>query len=310
MILIPKIRELIVPVETKTRVRGFYKLEAVDARGRRRLLADWFPNLITTNGANALGTVSVLDFCAVGSGNATPALTDTSLQTFVASTSTTNFGTRAASPTSPYFGSYTTQYAFAIGVATGNLAEVGVGKSATSLFSRALILDGSGVPTTITVLSSEALYVTYQLNQYVPLTDVTGSITISGTTYGYTVRAADATATDWAYNNQGSPSLRGASVFSGGIGAITGSPSGTQSAQTSINNVAYSAGSFTLVSTATWGLTAGNVGGVASVFAQWQDGGGAVSRGSYQIGFSPSVPKDASHVLTLTFSMSWAINTP
>lgn len=312
MILIPKHRDLIVPVVAQTRVAGFYKLEAVDAMGRRRLLADWFPNLITTNGANAFGSATVLGTCAVGSGNATPALTDTALQALVASTTTTNSTTQSNSGSSPYFGSYTVQYNFAIGVATGNLSEVGVGPTATSLFSRALILDGGGSPTTITVLSSEALYVTYQLNQYVPLSDVTGSVTIAGVSYGYTVRAGDATSTEWAYSNANVfVGIVSAVAFNGTIGAITTTPSGTASSASSIANNSYSSGSFSRSGTATWNLISGNLsGGITAALVRWGDAGNSNNRGLYQIGFSPAIPKDASHVLTLSFSTSWAINTP
>ena len=312
MIVIPKHRDIIVPVRHHTRVAGFYKLEAVDIRGRRRLLADWFPNLITTNGGNLLGSGgSYFSYCSVGSGNTAPTLADTQLQTLVATTGTINSTTYGAQSGSPYYGTTTLQYAFAIGAAAGNLSEVGVGSGATglSLFSRALILDGGGSPTTITVLSSEALYVTYQLNHYVPLTDVTGTVVIAGVSYAYTLRAANATTANWAIQNADPPGILQATVYNGSLGTITGSPSGTSSNATSITNNSYSTGSFSLSGTATWGLTDGNLsGGVTAAAVQF----GAIhnSRGEYQVSFSPDIPKDSSHVLTLTFSNSWAINTP
>lgn len=314
MILIPKYRDIEIPVALKRpKFRGHFILEAVGLDGRVRKLAE-FDNLITTNGANLLGQsgVTPLATCAVGSGNATPALGNTALQTLVTSTTTVNpgFPAFAAASSSPYFGTTTYQYAFAIGAAAGNLSEVGVGTIATNLFSRALILDGGGSPTTITVLSSEALYVTYALSQYVPLSDVTGSVTIASVSYAYTLRAASATATGvWAYHNGDAGGIQAALVSNGAIGAITGIPSGTSSSNSSVANNAYSAGSFTLSGTATWGLTQGNVAGGVTA-AQVTFGTGTGSRGSYQIGFGTAIPKDASHVLTLNFSTSWAINLP
>ena len=313
MILIPKYRDLIVPVRLRTRVAGFYKIEAVDLSGRRRLLADWFPNLITTSGGNQLGTGSpYLSYCSVGSGNAAPNIANTQLQTLIATTASLNSSTFSAQSGSPYYGTTTRQFSFAIGAAAGNLSEVGVGSDAggLALFSRALILDGGGIPTTITVLSSEALYVTYQVNQYVPLTDVVSTVSIAGVTYNYTLRAELATtASNWALRNTDAPGVAQAAVYNGAIGSITASPSGTSANSTSNANGSYSTGSFTLSGTATWGLPDGNLsGGITAADVQFGSSGG--SRGAYQVSFSPAIPKDNSHVLTLSFSNSWTINSP
>lgn len=313
MILVPKYRDIIVPVRAQSELRGFYKIEAVKTDGRRRLLADWFPNIITNGGADQLGSNSPqgpLSTCAVGSGNLAPAVTQTSLQTLVASTTTLTGGaTRSASGSSPYFGQTTTQYNFPQGTATGNLSEVGVGAGTTALFSRALILDGGGVPTTITVLSTEALYVTYQLRQYAPLADVVSSVTIAGVVYNYTLRAANAINSTWGYVNcdggDFGPSGAFYAVSNGVLGAITAQPTGSLFAGDSFSMVAYSPGSFTRSGTVTWGITAGNApGGVTAAFV------GFGSRGQYQVGFATAIPKDSSKTLTLSFSHSWVINSP
>lgn len=314
MILVPK-RELIVPVSGASRMRGKYKLEAVNqGDGRRRLLADWFPNLITNTGLDALGSSGVasdyLTTCCVGSGTTAPSYTDTSLVSLIASTTTTNsFGSSTGTQSAaPYYGYNITQFNFAAGTATGNLSEIGVGVNATSLFSRALILDSSGNPTTITVLSNEALYATYEVQQYVPTADVTGSITINGVVYDYTLRAANATGNTWAPTGvSDSPQLSQCTVFNGTIGAITGQPSGSQAYVGSTTSSAYTQGSYTLESTANFGLTNGNVtGGISAVLLQFGTYNGAGRRGSFQASFSPAIPKDSSHTMTLVFSTSWA----
>lgn len=319
MIYIPK-RELIIPIRAPgPTYRGRFKIEAVNVTdGRRRVLAEWFPNLITTNGANLLGSGNPLTTCAVGSGNAAPTLADTALQTLVASTNALGpaGSAQSAASTSPYFGNRTIQYNFAAGTATGNLSEVGVGVNATSLFSRALILDGGGSPTTITVLSTEALYVTYSLNQYAPTSDVTGTVTIGGVGYAYTLRAAATTsAAEWAYNNgdaggitTGNGSISGG-VSNGTISAVTGGITGTVLGPSGVTNPGYSAGSFTLAGTLTWGLTNGNAAGGVTA-AQFGFGTATGQRGWFQIGFGTAIPKDGSHILTLSFSTTWAINTP
>ncbi len=87
--------------------------------------------------------------CMVGSGNAAPAETDTALQ---ARASTSNINVQSNnSNVSPRYGWRRRTFRFAAGAAAGNLSEVGVGWTTTAVFSRALILDGSGNPTTITV---------------------------------------------------------------------------------------------------------------------------------------------------------------
>lgn len=320
LIIVPKHKDLWLPLSARTGVKGRFKLEAVDKfSGKKRFLAE-FDNLITTNGANALGASSVNAFttCAVGSGNAAPALTDTALQTLVASTTSLNSSGTSNSGSAPWFSTSTFQFNFPAGTATGNLSEIGVGATTTSLFSRALILDGGGSPTTITVLSTEALYATYQISQYVPTTDVTGTVVIAGVTYSYTLRGAQASSAGyWSLGNGQlggvfNTSILNVVAYNGAIGAVTGLPTGSQSSASSAVNNSYSSGSFTVSGTATWNLTSGNLsGGISAVFfTSGGNGATSASAGAYQVGISPSIPKDGSHVLTLSFSRSWQINTP
>jgi hypothetical protein len=118
----------------KSTLQGFYKLEAVKLDGTRRVLTDWFPNLITNGGLDRIGVSSTyLDYCHVGSGNTAPANTDTGLATPVASTITST-STTGIQGSSPYYTWQTIVYTFGLGVAAGNLAEVGVGWSASNGF--------------------------------------------------------------------------------------------------------------------------------------------------------------------------------
>jgi hypothetical protein len=310
MILLRK-RDLIVPVRSVQRVRGRFKLEAVNqGDGRRRVLADWFPNLITNGGLDdwASGNDNWLLYCAVGSGNRAPADTDTALQTLVGSTSSTVSTSTGTQATAPYYGWTTYQYNFPAGTATGNLSEIGVGKATTALFSRALILDGTGAPTTITVLSNEALYATYQIQQYVPTADVVGNVTIAGVVYSYTVRAGNATEQYWEPQTSDAPVPVAAVVSNGAIGPITGNISGTSTAGgATYSSSAYTPGSYVQDSTITFGLTAGNVtGGITAMSVQFGSAFGNGNKGWFQYGFGTAIPKDGSHVLTLSVSNSWA----
>lgn len=302
MILVPRFKEIIVPIRHCIGVRGRYRIET-QAPGRPRRLRAEFTNLITNNGLDLLSSAgNWASTCAVGSGNTAPANTDTALVALVGSTTTINGATSTIQPSSPYYGAVTIVYNFAAGVATGNLAEVGVGSATNSLMSRALILDGGGSPTTITVLSSESLYVTFILQQYPPLTDVTGTISISGTSYGYTLRAANVTSNQWELGGNASPTINNAAAFSGSIGAITGGPSGTQAGADAVaSGGTYTPGSYTQTYTATWNLGSANFSpGITAM--QWNLG----SRGSFQVGFGTAIPKTGTQILVLDFSNTWA----
>lgn len=292
-------------ISIKSTFKGRYKIEAIALDGTRRLLADWFDNLITNNGLDCIGNnPNWNNGCYVGSGNTAPANSDTALVSLIGSTTNRTANTQSAQSSPPYFGTETLTFRFAIGTATGNLSEVGLGSTATTLFSRALILDSLGSPTTITVLSSEALDVTYQLQQYVPTADVTGTVTIGAVNYAYTVRAAEATTSNsWApFSGQGG--LETMVVTNGAIGAITADPSGSQAPCGSVSVASYTNGNYYVDSTASFGLTDGNVsGGVSAMLLTM--GNPYACFGKFQVGVSPSIPKDGTKTMTLTFRHSW-----
>ncbi|MGH3802903.1 MAG: hypothetical protein ACRDTD_22795, partial [Pseudonocardiaceae bacterium] len=113
---------------------GWFKFEAfrVDADGNeipgsRRVAADWFPNLITNAGLDLFGTLSgassiVSAFCRVGSGNATPAVTDTALGTQVAFSNTLQANTNGVNRSGTFYGWRRRTLRFAAGIAAGTLA--------------------------------------------------------------------------------------------------------------------------------------------------------------------------------------------
>jgi hypothetical protein len=321
------------PIEIYSECSGHFLMEAVklDEHGReisRRRLAE-FDNLITDQGLDRMGNNSSwAQFCQVGSGNDAPNVADTSLETFVAASSTQQSATSGAQGSPPYFAYSTKTYRFAVGVATGNLSEVGIGWSsgAGTLFSRALILDGGGSPTTITVLADEVLDVTYTFRVYPPAmadgtpVDVTGTINISGVDYDYTIRASRVTTgftsspTDpyWgvsldSFFSSGQSAAAG-SAFAcgtrpGAIGAITGVPSGTKSAITTATSATYGTNDLYRDGTFTCQLNDGNsVGGVRCFTFQFNWCG-------YQCEFDPVLPKDNTKVLTLVFRHTWARKT-
>jgi len=285
----------------ETKLAGYYKLEIGGADRPRRIAADWFPNLITDQGLDYMATNSSrLGYCQVGSGSSAPSNSDTQLSSRIAGTSTTTSVVSAIQPSEPYYASRTITYSFSAGVAAGNISEVGVGAaSAGSLFSRALVLDGSGNPTSITVLSDEVLYVTYQLRYYVPTVDSSGTVNISGVNYSWVGRARLATSSDQWLIGMETQSADSQSS-NGTISVITGDITGTTSAPTSNNASPYVNGSHSLNYTLLWGLTKGNLSGGISAIAS------KCGNASYQIGFSPAIPKDSTKTLSIVLTHSWS----
>lgn len=164
-----------------------------------------FPNLITNVGMDQFARASYIQqgysYCCVGSGNQTPSFTDTQLQSLLAQTNNmpTDIGGAAGiNMTDPnnMYGYRRWAWRFPDGQAAGNIQEVGIrtyilGNTTDPLMSRALVLDVNGQPTSITVLNDETLDVFWEIRVYVPVIDTTGTITLEGIDYNYTVRPLD-----------------------------------------------------------------------------------------------------------------------
>ena len=314
MIIVPKYKDLILPLASpRVGFRGLFKLEAVRPDGRVRPLTDWFPNLVTDVGLNRIGSGSYLTACHVGTNNTTPTVFDTALAGYLAGTTTVQASSTGNTTVSPYYCWKRITYRFATGAAAGNIAEVGIATSASLsgsiLFSRALILDEFGVPTTVTVLPDEVLDVTYELRLYPPLTDVTGSFTISGSgVHNYTLRAAYVTSNvRWGFYLGSTASMshreRELTVRNGNIGAITSGPSGT-SGDTGLSNAAYGNNNLYRDATGSFGLNYGNlVGGIKSIDYE-------TTLGSFQYQVDPIIDKTNIKTLSLTQRVLWGRYTP
>lgn len=316
---------LVIPMHAQ--VSGHFKLEAVRPNGDRRVLADWFANVITDNGLENLGSGSQgysLTYCHVGTGSTAPAFTDTQLVSWTACNSSkvgdsfhdgSPFGAQA---TDPYYGWKRGTYRFNAGVATGNLSEVGLGPANTNinLFCRSLIKDTLGNPTTITVLSDEMLDVTYELRMYPPLADSNFNVTISGVNYAFTVRAAKVTnGQSWGqlaghtaglHNNgtYGTSTYVTAFRSDAVLQAITQGLGGTINDSTNSliggTNSPYAAGTKYRDFVSGWDINvATHAGGVGGFELR-------TTKGTYQVTVSPVLPKNNTNNLQVTFRVSWA----
>lgn len=292
---------------------GRYKLEAVNAfSGERRLLADWFDNLITNEGLNKVTTTAVGSHCFVGSGNNPPNVNDASLQSLVATTSTIQSTSQTSQlSVSPYYWSSIVTYRFAQGAAAGNLSEIGIGQSGQSwIFSRALIKDTSGTPTTVTVMASEYLDVSYELRTYIPMSDVNVTRTMAGTNYDVLMRAAGGSSSNYwlpyyiiAGNSMNYMAIQ---CYSGNIGAtVLATPSSSITGNLrSATTAAYVNNSLKRRMSVTLGLNDDNTaGGIRSIMLYTN---GTTGLGAYQFQFTPNLPKNSSNIVTFTFDISWA----
>lgn len=303
----------------KTGMKGRFKMNVVDPKTNEiKRSTGWFDNLITDGGLNMKGTLAPARACHVGSGSTTPSVTDTQLDTFVASTSN-RISTPRGSQTDviPRYAWQQVLFRFGAGQAEGNLTEVGITNddfmtASGPLFSRALILDGSGNPTTLSILSDEILEVWYELRHYIPTDDLVENIEINGVMTEVRTRAAritDSSQYGWAGSTTifGRPAdfvtgqfSNSTAVWSGDIGTqFDNSPSGSLANENSASLPSYVDGSLTRTAEGFWNIDNANFEtGIRSVqFRSYI--------GTYQSQFDPPIQKDNTQELRINVEVSW-----
>jgi hypothetical protein len=296
-----------------SQVMGRYRLRASLEDGTITKDTGWFDNLILDQGMDQIGQNSNSGVAhdepilgavgCVGTGTTAPTIADTQLEAWLASAGNYSGYTRTwVTGAEPYWKCIHT-YRFSTGAAAGNLTEVGVGKTnydGTGLFSRALIVDGGGSPTVLTVTSSEILDLTYEFRVYPDTTTRNQVINIGGTNYTFTWNLYDATnppAIHYYYVNSG--------TFQTVITTLCQTTSGSGGSRI-INTVGsgYSPGTFFRTYTGSygapviyWGSTIGSI-----LIA---------SNHMKQLGsISPLLPITSAQNFSITFSVSWDRFTP
>lgn len=305
-------------------MRGEFKLVARGPGGTRE--TPWFENLITDLGLNRLGNVAnswgnganyqdCATRCEIGTGNATPAYTDTQLQAYYAGVTRSNTADlRLGSPT---FGQRRTcTFAFPQGAVVGNMAEVGVGWAASNLFSRTLIVDGGGAPTTFTVAAIDQLTVYYRLYIYPELGMGSHSMSVAGSgTHDVTLKLLFPTTgwgtfytpglsmgphwySAWGYSLGGTVTLGAdyetwpaATNGSGGLGG-------------NVVETTYVPDSFQKTFTYSWSISEVNHTNGLGGLIIW------TRTGAWQCKFDPPIPKDNTKTLSLVVTFSWGRYTP
>ncbi len=272
-----------------------------------------FDNLILNSGLERWGTGAIIERCQIGSGNTAPAVSDINLAALLATTtSRKNVTPSIVANTTSRWAEVTTCYRFDAGVGTGTIAEVGMGWS-DGLWSRSLIKDGSGVPTTITKLYDETLDVYYTLRIQYPSSDITGSIVLEGVTYDYVLRPANI-----GSNPQSPHYIFEAAFGAGGRGwvsdtaiAAVDSQIGLSAWLESATSAPYAPGSKSRRIKYQAGLSYANVTGGFKAIHMYVTGYGGNDAIAWQIGFYSSgapvaIPKTNAKIFSLTMDYSWA----
>lgn len=296
-------------LEFKLQVAGHIEIYS-DKRGK---LAE-FDNIFLDQGLNELGYNSMPDFIWLGSGSAEPHPSNTQLVNFVARSNVSSPRiptTHGVNGTAPYYAWSRIGVRFdPLGVNV-NLSELGLGTD-TVLYTRALIKDANGIPTTLTILSDEILDISYTIRVYAPTTDATGQITLGGNiggTYNWTARACLVTTNGhWSYSawavSRYATFTGHAKAYSGPLGDITQEPSGDVDYIETHYSVPYVQNSFTAKSVVVVDTHQGNfVDGIRSITL-------CLGWGDYQMQFDPAIPKTDLDTLSLSFAVTYARYVP
>jgi len=324
--------ELFLPEDTilipplKTKIGGFFRVQLRRKSGSLKYDTGWFHNLITNLGMDLYGRSTGFSdnngaaspsYCCVGTGTSAPSVSDTALVAPLAfkGFSIPTIPSYVAGP--PAYSFQSLFWAFPLGSVIGNISEISAGPMATGVgnpslancraYSRQLILDSLGNPTTISVTSGDQLNTSYQLRLYFDLTDSTTSINISGPgggTFGGTIRRSQTSS--FGPNGVMNPSAPDppswgttvAALYTGPVGTTSSSPGGTSLSASSHTYGIYTPGTFTRTVDSFWGTT--NLGTVQALKV------GSNALGFWQANMAPGFAKTGSNTLHINWSMAWA----
>ena len=216
------------------------------------------------------------------------------------------------------------QYRWAQGAITVPISEAALFAAASGGLTmvRSRLKDPGGVPTTIPVTAFDALYLTWEVDSVVNLSDVTSVVNYGGEAYNVTARpmnwtseaTSDPTSTRnvfcaFAGENASTQRLGLASAQAFNtqtLAAVTSSPSGASVNSSSSASAAYTPGSKALLISHTWSSAVGNaLGGIGCVTAYQPN-----TSSGYQIRFAKvsdgsRIPKDETLQFRLDLTLTY-----
>lgn len=292
----------------KPRVSGRFTFQAI--KNGHVVREKSFDNLITNRGLDLWGSNNggaVFPRIRVGTGTSVPAPSDTQLQTMIGVEIGATAGTTSPGVAPNYENTTTFTGNWAIGQVVGNLTEVSIGavNSTNYAFSRALILDGAGVPTAFPIAADEQLRVTYVFKQWPPLVDQLTTQKIGSITYDVLVRAHNIATTSggWAGYAQFStpPQISTQQAFTGdAIASLTSSasPAGSLSNADSNTVTPYVTGSYESQGVTTAGPTTWN-GNIRTILNRRATMG-------FQNQYTPAIAKTNLQTLIIPSKVAWS----
>lgn len=199
-------------------------------------------NLILNQGLDFFGGGkggSINAYCAIGSGNSAPAITQTGLDAYIAKADGTDT-TSSYAYTDTGDGMYRMweqkKYRFT-GLSNVNISEVGLVSTGTTsenyyLTTRALIKDSADAPTSISIKTGETLDIYYKIHKVVDTRDKSFVINVldgngGSVPYNAVVRPNTVGNSDWRGAVSAAINTSGNTWLSPGeLGSISGSPTG------------------------------------------------------------------------------------
>ena len=297
---------------------GQYRIE-VRRTGQIVKETDWFDNLITDNGLELIGKPDAafsLSYCQVGNGTSIPAVNQTALDNKIGVSLISSYGSPITSNSGApnYIGSRTYTYVFTQGAVVGNVSEVGISPVITgNLFSRALITNTNGDPTTLTLLAIDQLTIYYKINIQPTLTSNISSVNISGVPYTYTIKPIALSSFfhgslyKFGFTNDSAQysTFFQTTGYTPASTSITNSSSGT-AFSSSPDISAYITGSRITNFTYTIPIATGNyASGIIGIDLALGYANGYQPNAKYNITFDAPIIKTNTQVLTLSASISW-----
>lgn len=274
----------------------------------------WFDNLILDSGLDEIGVQVAntiprhTEYIVVGSGSTAPAVGDLQLESEVARTAAATSSPSVSIDTVDRFATLQRSASFLSGSAAGNLSEVGASRyssaGAGNLFSRSLIKDSEGSPTTITVASDEDLVVDYRYRIKQPTGGFAGSVPDSSLTYTGDIVGANGTSW-WGGTNEKWTVTSTYTTFIAetALRGITDSPdSGASNRVASITYDSYVGGSFQMGIELFWDTDSANNANQLLFISN--------NMCTFQVLFSDPITKTNVDTLRVGYTLSWGRYTP
>jgi hypothetical protein len=163
----------------------------LDTGFNKQIITDSFFNAYVGNN-DGLSRSDFMQYMGCGTGTGAASASDTAITSQIGTRIPVDLGTLSVVITDSATGAMleTVQYRGTAGQVVGTISEVGLFQLDTggSTMMRSLIKDPDGDPTTITLGSSDHLYISWRVSTVVPLSTFSSTIEIGGINYNYTIK--------------------------------------------------------------------------------------------------------------------------